>query len=179
MPLPGVVTNSLPDHEKQLSPSDNENDTFKQGEITSADDSDIDFAVLDSERDIATNIISVHDDPDLNPWTLRAFVLGFGLSAFGGVLGKSVCLRFLSAAGIFEQRRFITSNQYELALALSFVYQLILIIVKQQTIDVSTLFLAIISYILGMAWDTLVPRHGLFRYINSVSFEGCSWKFII
>ena len=22
-----------------------------------------------------------------------------------------------------------------------------------------------------MAWDTLIPRHGLFRYINSVSFE--------
>ena len=96
MPPSGVVKNSLPDHdnEKQLSHLDNENDTFKQGEITPSHDSDIDFGVLDSERDIATNIITVHDDPSLNPWTLRAFVLGFGLSAFGGVLGKSVCLRF-------------------------------------------------------------------------------------
>jgi hypothetical protein len=92
---PGVVKNSLPDHEKQLSSLDNENDTIKEGEITSARDSDIDFGVLDSERDIATNIITVHDDPTLNPWTLRAFVLGFGLSAFGGVLGKSLFLHFL------------------------------------------------------------------------------------
>jgi hypothetical protein len=94
MPLPGVMA----DHEKQLSPLetlDNENDTFKRDEITSAHENDIDFGVLDSERDIATNIITIHDDPSLNPWTLRAFVLGFGLSAFGGVLGKSVCLHFL------------------------------------------------------------------------------------
>ena len=96
MPLvPGLVKNSLSDREKQLPRLDNENDTFKQAEITSAHDSDIDFGVLDSERDIATNIIIIHDDPNLNPWTLRAFVLGFGLSAFGGVLGRSDCLRFL------------------------------------------------------------------------------------
>ena len=61
----------------------------KQDEIESSCNSDSNFAVLHSERDIATNIISVHDDPNLNPWTLRAFVIGFGLSAFGGVLGKS------------------------------------------------------------------------------------------
>ena len=85
----------LADHEKQLSRMESEIDTSKRGEITSVHDSDIDFGVLDSERDIATNIIIVHDDPTLNPWTLRAFVLGFGLSAFGGVLGKSACLRLL------------------------------------------------------------------------------------
>ena len=93
MPLtPGVVKNSIPDYEKQLS----KNDTLEQGEIKPAHDSDINFAVLDSERDIATNIISVHDDPNLNPWTLRAFVIGFGLSAFGGVLGKSFAFIFSS-----------------------------------------------------------------------------------
>ena len=91
---PADVKNSLPDHEKQLSSLDNENDTLKQDEITSAHESDSDFGILDSERDIATNIITVHDDPSLNPWTLRAFVLGFGLSAFGGVLGKSFYLHF-------------------------------------------------------------------------------------
>ena len=115
---PGVVKNTLPDHEKQLSPLDNEKD--KQGDISSAPESDIDFGVLDSERDIATNIIIVQDDPSLNPWTLRAFVLGFGLSAFGGVLGKSFAFFFSSTAGTFDQRRFITSNQYELSFKLSF-----------------------------------------------------------
>jgi hypothetical protein len=93
MPL-GVDKSSLPDHEKQISHLDDDNRTFKQGETT-PHGSDIDIGVLDSERDIATNIITVHDDPTLNPWTLRAFVLGFGLSAFGGVLGKSTSLRFL------------------------------------------------------------------------------------
>ena len=118
MPLvPGVVEESPPDYEKQLSRLDNENDTFEQGDIKPAHDGDISFAVLDSERDIATNIISVHDDPSLNPWTLRAFIIGFGLSAFGGVLGKSFVFVFSSATEIFEQRRFTTSNQYELALS--------------------------------------------------------------
>ena len=101
MPLPDSdVVKNYPDHEleKQDSRLANGNDTInlKQGDDTlAAHDSDIDFGVLTSERDIATNIISIHDDPSLNPSTLRAFVLGFGLSAFGGVLGKSICLRFL------------------------------------------------------------------------------------
>ena len=56
------------------------------------DRSDDNFGVLESERDIATHIVTIHDDPTLNPWTLRAFILGLGLSAFGGVLGKSFTL---------------------------------------------------------------------------------------
>ena len=44
--------------------------------------------VLRNERDIVTHVISVYDDPSLNPWTFRSFFIGFGLSAFGGVLGK-------------------------------------------------------------------------------------------
>ena len=75
----------LADYEKKLSPSDE-----KQDEVKTEHNSDSSFGVLDSERDIATNIITVHDDPNLNPWTLRAFVIGFGLSAFGGVLGESL-----------------------------------------------------------------------------------------
>ena len=45
-------------------------------------------AVLQDERDIATHVISVDDDPSLSPWTFRSLVLGMGLSAFGGVLGE-------------------------------------------------------------------------------------------
>ena len=46
-----------------------------------------DAAVLRNERDIVTNVISVHDDPSLNPWTFRSFFIGIGLSTFGGILG--------------------------------------------------------------------------------------------
>ena len=44
--------------------------------------------VLQNERDIVTHVISVHDDPSLDPWTFRSFFIGIGLSAFGGILGK-------------------------------------------------------------------------------------------
>ena len=53
---------------------------------TGADVSNSD--VLQNERDIVTHIISVDDDPSLNPWTFRSFFIGLGLSTFGGVLGK-------------------------------------------------------------------------------------------
>lgn len=43
---------------------------------------------LGNEFDIATGVLSVDDDPSLNPWTLRAFVIGIILSAFGSVLGE-------------------------------------------------------------------------------------------
>jgi hypothetical protein len=46
--------------------------------------------VLQNEREIAIHVISVDDDPSLNPWTFRAFFIGLGLSAFGGSLGKAV-----------------------------------------------------------------------------------------
>ena len=77
------------DFEKQISLSDGK-DAFKQAEVGQHE-----FAVLSSERDIATHIVSIHDDPSLNPWTVRAFVIGLGLSAFGGVLGKFSILRLI------------------------------------------------------------------------------------
>ena len=77
------------DYEKQVpSLHSDDKEAFKQVEVDSAHDTDSEFGVLSSERDIATHIVSVHDDPTLNPWTIRAFVIGLGLSAFGGVLGK-------------------------------------------------------------------------------------------
>ena len=55
-----------------------------------------DAAVLRNERDIVTHVISVHDDPSLNPWTFRSFFIGIGLSTFGGILGGcSFCSRGL------------------------------------------------------------------------------------
>lgn len=54
--------------------------------------------VLHTERDIATHVITVDDDPSLNPWTFRAFFLGLGLSAFGGSLGTFIVLVVFSSA---------------------------------------------------------------------------------
>ncbi|KAH7154454.1 OPT oligopeptide transporter protein-domain-containing protein [Fusarium sp. MPI-SDFR-AT-0072] len=41
---------------------------------------------LETAEDIVTHVIQVDDDPTMNPWTIRMFVVGIGLSAFGGVL---------------------------------------------------------------------------------------------
>lgn len=59
----------------------------KQDVETATTEAESTVAVLQDERDIATHVISVSDDPSLNPWTFRAFIIGIGLSTFGGVLG--------------------------------------------------------------------------------------------
>ena len=41
---------------------------------------------------------------------------------------------------------------------------------KPQTVLVSTMFLAIISYVLGVAMETFIPRTGWFQYLNPVYF---------
>lgn len=73
----------------------------------------VESEVLENERDIATHVISTGDDPSLSPWTFRAFFIGIGLSAFGGVLGTC----FVSSPSfcacvdaVCSQLRFITSS---------------------------------------------------------------------
>ena len=85
----GVIgQRAAPESEKALSTS-GEKSFDQPGDIETATiDADSEEAVLSNERDIATHVISVDDDPTLNPWTFRAFFIGLGLSAFGGVLGK-------------------------------------------------------------------------------------------
>jgi hypothetical protein len=72
-----------------------------------------DAAVLQNERDIVTHVISVHDDPSLNPWTFRSFFIGLGLSAFGGILGGCYfCSReSRQLMSCIKQRKFTTSSQ--------------------------------------------------------------------
>ena len=47
--------------------------------------------VLQTERDIVTHFISVHDDPSLSPWTFCPFkfFIGLGLLKFGGGQGAA------------------------------------------------------------------------------------------
>lgn len=72
-----------------------------------------DAAVLRNERDIVTHVISVQDDPSLNPWTFRSFFIGIGLSAFGSILGGCYfCSReHHQLMSCIKQRKFTTSNQ--------------------------------------------------------------------
>ncbi|KAG1905875.1 OPT oligopeptide transporter protein-domain-containing protein [Suillus fuscotomentosus] len=110
-------------------------------ETSTGEDTD-EITVLQNERDIATHVISVDDDPSLNPWTFRAFFIGLGLSAFGGSLAQ--------------------------------IYYF-----KPQTVNVSLMFLGIISYVIGLAMETFIPRHGLLRYLNPGPFNKKENAFII
>jgi hypothetical protein len=40
------------------------------------------------DRDYATRLISLEDDPSLPIWTFRLLFLGLGLACFGAVLGQ-------------------------------------------------------------------------------------------
>ncbi|KAH9176603.1 OPT oligopeptide transporter protein-domain-containing protein [Lactarius sanguifluus] len=97
---------------------------------------------LQNERDIVTHVISIYDDPSLNPWTFRSFFIGLGLSAFGGILAE--------------------------------IYYF-----KPQTVLVSTMFLAIVSYVLGIAMEAFIPRWGWFRYLNPGPFNKKENAFIV
>ena len=77
--------------EKSVEAANEKTPDSKHNDVESVEFKDTEseeYNVLENERDIATRVISVEDDPSLNPWTIRAFVVGIGLSAFGGVLGN-------------------------------------------------------------------------------------------
>ena len=62
---------------------------YKDAEETSVSVvSSEDAEVLHDARELVSQVISIEDDPNLSPWTFRAFALGLGLSTFGGVLGQ-------------------------------------------------------------------------------------------
>ncbi|KAG0707311.1 OPT oligopeptide transporter protein-domain-containing protein [Suillus ampliporus] len=128
--------------EKALSTSDEKSFDGK-GDVESAtEDADSEEAILADELDIATHVISLDDDPTLNPWTFRAFFIGLGLSAFGGVLAE--------------------------------IYYF-----KPQTVLVSLMFLAVISYVLGVFMETFIPTRGFFRYLNPGPFNKKENAFIV
>ena len=86
MSLPPLTTEPSLSNEKQGDFKTSEKDPHSNTDVESTTDAY--SVVLRNERDIVTHIISVDDDPSLNPWTFRSFFLGIGLSTFGGVLGE-------------------------------------------------------------------------------------------
>lgn len=139
----GAIDEHIVPSEKALSTSDKSFDGKGDVETATADaDSNSEEGVLSNERDIATHVISVDDDPSLNPWTFRAFFIGLGLSTFGGVLAE--------------------------------IYYF-----KPQTVLVSLMFLAVVSYILGVFMETFIPRRGLLRYLNPGPFNKKENAFVV
>ena len=97
------------DYDDKETPSDKDYKSSHDAEAAITEVESTEAIVLKDERDIATHVISLSDDPSLNPWTLRAFVIGIGLSAFGGVLG--VWFYFRTHLSHHFQPRYIISNR--------------------------------------------------------------------
>ncbi|KAI9461199.1 OPT oligopeptide transporter protein-domain-containing protein [Lactarius psammicola] len=140
MSKPPLSTEPSLSDEKQADLKTQEKDPYSKSDVESTTGTDT--TVLQNERDIVTHVISVKDDPSLNPWTFRSFFIGIGLSAFGGVLAE--------------------------------IYYF-----KPQTVLVSTMFLAIISYVLGIAMEAFIPQWGWFRYLNPGPFNKKENAFIV
>lgn len=158
-------------HEKSTTPITDEKSSYNNVDVESTEENDSEFAVLENERDIATHVISIEDDPTLNPWTFRAFFIGIGLSAFGGVLGTLNRLVSSSLNFILPFFFFFSGDLLLQACEWSDPYrylQLFILVIIQQTVLVSTMFLAIIAYVIGMFFETIIPRRGVFRYLNPV-----------
>ena len=63
---------------------------YAKADVENVSESDDDDGhILSDARDLVTHVISVEDDPTQSPWTFRTFIVGLGLSTFGGVLGKN------------------------------------------------------------------------------------------
>ena len=97
---------SLP-KEKQDAPHLSLDEKYISEEVVEVTDDRDRNEVLQDERDIATHVLSVDDDPSLRASTLRAFVIGIGLSAFAGGLGK-----YLTGGPDLFTQRFSTAEIY-------------------------------------------------------------------
>ncbi|KAH9986323.1 OPT oligopeptide transporter protein-domain-containing protein [Russula compacta] len=100
----------------------------KEKDLEPAPDSGV-IDVLRNERELVTRVISVDDDPSLNPYTIRSVLIGSGLSLFAGTIAE--------------------------------IYYF-----KPQTVFVSTMFLAVLSYLIGRSIEIVLPSSGWFRYLN-------------
>jgi hypothetical protein len=99
---------------------------------------------LKSARDLVTEVLLVEDDPTVNPWTFRMWFIGIGLSVFGGY----ICPRISTV--LTRCRTVTTINTF-----------------KPQSIHIHLVFVAVITYIIGLAMANLLPDKGkIGRIIN-------------
>jgi hypothetical protein len=99
---------------------------------------------LQSARDLVTEVLLVEDDPTVNPWTFRMWFIGIGLSVFGGYVE-----RYLHANADVV-RTVTTINTF-----------------KPQSIHIHLVFVAVITYIIGLAMANILPNKGkIGRIIN-------------
>jgi hypothetical protein len=103
------------------------------------------FGPAETAKDLVTEVIHARDDPTLNPWTFRVWFLGRYLSLCGYAPLTSLGIGLSTFGG-----------------SLATIYYF-----KPQTVTVSTVFLGVISYVLGEAMAAFIPRKTFVgRFLN-------------
>jgi hypothetical protein len=100
--------------------------------------------------ELAITALHVDDDPTLSPWTFRTFFLGMYVAS----LSTEQCSRQTgSGLACFGS-------------VLATIYMF-----KPQSVSVSVIFLALISYVLGEAIALFIPRKGILKWLNPFPFN--------
>jgi len=110
-----------------------------------------------SAKELVTNVLHVDDDPTLNPWTFRMWFLGECMSRLGSGLRVLAQLWLIDIGGGLSLFGSVLATIYYF---------------KPQTVFVSVIFLAVISYILGELMAKIIPTTGwIGRWFNPHKFN--------
>ncbi|KAI4843790.1 OPT superfamily oligopeptide transporter, partial [Aureobasidium sp. EXF-8845] len=85
IPEPDSKTGATSGNIKEL-PAYHDSDEYSLHEGITSDYVAREHKIVETAEDIVNQVLTVEDDPTLNPWTFRMFFLGFGLSIFASVL---------------------------------------------------------------------------------------------
>jgi hypothetical protein len=79
--LDGTKKEESPQHieylDKTVNLSTTDSDNYVEGEKETK-------GRLENARDLVTEVLSLEDDPTINPWTFRMWFIGLGMSVFAG-----------------------------------------------------------------------------------------------
>ncbi|KAI4843230.1 OPT superfamily oligopeptide transporter, partial [Aureobasidium sp. EXF-8845] len=85
IPEPDSKTGATSGNIKEL-PAYHDSDEYSLDEGITSNYVAREHKIVETAEDIVNQVLTVEDDPTLNPWTFRMFFLGFGLSIFASVL---------------------------------------------------------------------------------------------
>ncbi|CAD0048357.1 unnamed protein product, partial [Aureobasidium pullulans] len=86
VPTPDTKSGATDGDVKEVHPYQGSDDYSVHEGITTGEYIAEEHKIVETAEDIVNQVLSVEDDPSLNPWTFRMMFLGFGLSIFASVL---------------------------------------------------------------------------------------------
>jgi OPT oligopeptide transporter protein len=126
--------------------------------------------IVETAKDLVTQVIGLEDDPTLNPWTFRTFFLG--TSRFGTLHCDKFLYIGMSDDSLFPLKHLTHIPCIGLGLSCFGSVLQEIFYFKPQTIYVSVVFLTVLGYILGEFMALVIPRKGAIgRFLNPGPFN--------